>query len=1563
MCSIEFGRGGMASEPGGRADKLGNEFERLWAVRHLIELIAGKATWFRIEALGDDEKGTEFWVGRPDGVREAHQCKRENGTVGKWSVADLEAKGIIKAAKFQLNRDPSHRFVFASVDKASHLSDLCDRVERCDDPAEFVTHLTATSAGLKNEFDTLCRRLGLDPESPGDAERVVDFLRRFRPEVVDKFRLLRDVKELCARWVDGEPGDVVAALKDLLDSSIGKTLGEPEVISSLPVGAHPRDLAKEPTLRAALDELRDRFDRSYRHLLIGGKPLGRKESTDLATMLTEDDGPRLVLLHGSGGDGKSGVAFEVVDQLRLRGIPCLPLRLDRDRPQDSPFKFGKSLGLPASPASCLAAAAGGTPGVLFLDQVDAIRWTAAHSAHAWDTCERTVAEALRCSNLRVVLVCRSFDLEDDPRIKGWEKENKAIRVKVGLLDDGTVDAVISSRGVSPATIQARQREILRSPQGLSLWLALHEGENHSPVFRTMTDLMRKFWDLIRRRLSELKEGQYEALLEALVTHMDRHGVLSAPRTVVDQWPGEVDALLSMNALVEGRGGRLLFSHQSFLDYLTAIRILRQVHAGTGTVLDWLAADDQSLFRRSQLRQILTLLRDDAPRQFLDSMKDLLYGTGVRFHLQHLAAQMLGHAEIPTEEEIELVLSLLGRPEWVDHVFFQILAGRESWFDALHQRGILRRWLEGKDERKINLAICIVERIVETRGADVESLLLDRGREKWPGRLVASVWRTPPEKLTEGLFDAVVELRRRGEWIAQDFVNWKSLAQASPARCLRMLETKIFQHLDELEATTRGVKAGYRDQEVTSMLVELSSLADSAAAMPIESWDRHVPCYLRVSRLLRRLRRRSRRLGGDPIVYNTDYLARQIRRVLRRLLIAAGRVMARDISQAFWDRAGSESHRARSLQRLIDCCTSQGPDDRADVAIRRLLREPSRFRSDGGDRGAAYRSAWKVLRRYSGCCSDQTFAELQAAVLAHWPAEERDAYRRCHDRVLRESIWGSQHNCDVLECNDLGLGQYLLLSGMPKRRLSPDLSDRLGVFRRKFGAIEPLLKGRPKDKGGTVGSTIPDDRLHKVSDRNWLKIVRREWSSRSRHLKQMEPDRVGEVSVNMFARDLGRVAALQPVRFAGLALRIPVDCDPRYPAAILQALAERKPPTGTPNVPPEEQATVPQIEAIIQRFAPHEGDREFAMSVCRAIRERYDAAWGDDTLLLLSQLASGHADPQPGRYAISRANSPDRDSKGGDEPDVAMFSNDCVRGAAAGAIQAVLFDHPERLGLLRSAIDSLLDDPHPAVRAAAIGLALPLYNINRQDAVDAFLKACSHPDDAVLRAHDLNHFLMYTILNFVDRLRPLIERMVASSVGKVAKAGAAWATLAWAHRGLFDDIVTVCVDGTRWKRMGVAEALSKAVAKGHDRPAFLDQLRSLFDDADKEVRQVASGVFRIGELYDQPSGPSLAKSFLQSRALDEYVDELLYGLEALTGHLKPYESVICGLADRFAGPLVAEARDHRTRRPLHAVLLAKVLLRLYEQSEHDRGLRRKCLNAWDGLLRQGIGYDVLQNVDA
>jgi hypothetical protein len=210
----------MASERGGRADKLGNEFERLWVVRHLIELVAGKADSVRIECLGDDERGTEFWVSRPDGTSEAHQCKRENGSAGRWSITELEAKRIISNAKFQLDRDPAYRFVFVSGDKAPLLSTLCDRAARSESPSQFRGHSVTTSRDLERGFRTLCSYLDLDPDNIPDVDKALDFLRRFRPLIEDTIAIRGRVEDVAEAWLTGDSTEAVAVLKDSYEMMI-----------------------------------------------------------------------------------------------------------------------------------------------------------------------------------------------------------------------------------------------------------------------------------------------------------------------------------------------------------------------------------------------------------------------------------------------------------------------------------------------------------------------------------------------------------------------------------------------------------------------------------------------------------------------------------------------------------------------------------------------------------------------------------------------------------------------------------------------------------------------------------------------------------------------------------------------------------------------------------------------------------------------------------------------------------------------------------------------------------------------------------------------------------------------------------------------------------------------------------------------------------------------------------------------------------------------------------------------------------------------------------------------
>ena len=240
----------MASIPGGSADKLGNEFERLWTVRHLIQVLAGDAISVQIEALGHDERGTEFWVSLPNGIRQAHQAKRENGSHGAWSAADLNAKGVLKHAKFQLDRDPKHEFIFLSGDKAPSLADLNERAMRGDSDDDFYTIATATTAKLKSELDAVARYLELDPVDLEQRAAIREFLRRFHVRVVDKQALRGEVEDLAGRWVSGDPATVVSVLESFIsrNENMGRSLRQGDVIAVLPPGSTPMDLRKDPSL-------------------------------------------------------------------------------------------------------------------------------------------------------------------------------------------------------------------------------------------------------------------------------------------------------------------------------------------------------------------------------------------------------------------------------------------------------------------------------------------------------------------------------------------------------------------------------------------------------------------------------------------------------------------------------------------------------------------------------------------------------------------------------------------------------------------------------------------------------------------------------------------------------------------------------------------------------------------------------------------------------------------------------------------------------------------------------------------------------------------------------------------------------------------------------------------------------------------------------------------------------------------------------------------------------------------------------------------------------------------
>jgi hypothetical protein len=191
----------------------------------------------------------------------------------------------------------------------------------------------------------------------------------------------------------------------------------------------PRNLGQNPNIPAAIKKLQEQFRDALETNLIDGEMISRPEPEKLCELACEPGQAKLIFVTGESGAGKSGVILQVVKLLGQREVPFLPLRLDTDYPHSNVQKYSRDdLNLPGSPSDCLRALAGERRAVLLVDQLDAIRWTSRNSDKAWEICKEILDDALRTHEMTVIVVGRTMDFQDDPKIKSWRDENNAAGV-------------------------------------------------------------------------------------------------------------------------------------------------------------------------------------------------------------------------------------------------------------------------------------------------------------------------------------------------------------------------------------------------------------------------------------------------------------------------------------------------------------------------------------------------------------------------------------------------------------------------------------------------------------------------------------------------------------------------------------------------------------------------------------------------------------------------------------------------------------------------------------------------------------------------------------------------------------------------------------------------------------------------------------------------------------------------------------------------------------------------------------------------------------------------------
>ena len=1492
--------------PGGPSDKAGNRYEYLWTVRCMMRVMKGEADSIHLEPAGDEGKGIEFTVQTSSGA-EHHQVKRQLTGRGVWPLGELESRGVLSHFCQKL-QDPRSSCVFTSSHAAHPLDELEKRAKNSSSWEDFEANFISSN-DWNSKFNDLHNRWN----SP-NREETYNRLKRVSVRMMDEDGLRESAEFGLESLVSGEPSNVLSALLDFASQQVHRVLSATEIWEFLQLRGFAKQVwDTDHTVTDSIVDLNQTYLSGIQPLGIGGEVVPRAE-VDLILDSFDDSSARAVMVSGRAGVGKTAVISQTLQRIKDRDWPMLALRVDRLDPSTTPIELGSALGLPASPVSVLAAIADGRDCLLVIDQVDAVSQASGRNPEFFDCISAMLHQAQAHDNIKVLTACRKFDIDNDPRIRELTRDGGiAKEIPVYQFDEETVRALTEKLGIDPRALSQKQIDLLRLPIHLRLLEeALPEGDGNSTGFQTPKDLFDRFWNyklkVIHRRVGP---SRVEGVMHRIVRNMTDRQVLSVPAGLLDEYEDALSVMVSENVLVKD-GQRVSFFHESFFDYIFARRMVSDPDFD---FVSYILEQGQSLFIRSQVRQVLLHVRDISTRDCSRNLETILTNKEIRPHLKTIVLSLLGTFDDPAEEEWDVVEPLLGT-ELEGHVWAAV-RGSTGWFDLLDSLGAMEQWLRSGDEGTINRVLWLLTFVQKERSERTAELLsrFVGSSELWNTRLAGLFTRSDIAS-SRAFFDFVLTLISTGAVDGMLYPGrggdhfWLPVEKVVKSHPDWICEL-IAAYLDRLLLVVGGPGNGEEfplefSRESTGEQV----IADAANSAPQRFVELLFP------RMISMMETYAYHSHGPPWpdrVWGHGVIAREDgldNRLLAGLEFSLCWMALNDPDQfRAYANALKESEFA-TAQNLLLRSYAVASKLFADEAVGYLLEDPKQRFSIGYVSTSSAHAAEHLVGAVTPFCSSELYRSLEVAILDYYPEHERGPQGR--------RSWG--------------LSQFRLLTNLEPSRLSERGLRRFQELQRKFqnpGLLEP--RGV---EGGWVASPIPESSASKMSDDEWLGAIKH-YSSNS---PSNEPAKFLVGGAHELSQLLETQTNEDPSRFAKLVHRIPDNSNTSYFEAILRGL---------------DGADI-DMEAVVQAcLRCHQiPGCPLGRWVTRPLAHFAGSQLPDKALQMVAWYATEHPNPDP--EMVSSETPYYLGGRKNQRYDPIMVGINSVRGSAAGTIARLLFQDEYYLSFFEPHLRLMVRDPSDATRACVAEALLGVLRHNRDLAGELFLELCD-ADERLLATRFFEDFLRYAIPTHFTELETVLHRMIQSGDEAVATAGARWSCYATLTVEEALPLASQCPSGSKSQRLGAAEVYAANLKLSAHRSVSEEILGKLFYDSEVEVRHKAAGCFYGFEGRELSDATSLVVEFIQSPAFEPDHNPLFDALEKTTAHIPEVVLMAC---DRVFELAAEKTGDLSTAVAGTSSTIAKLIVRVYSRTT-DPSVRSRCLDIIDKMSLFGAyGLDVI-----
>ncbi|MDR0126041.1 hypothetical protein [Bacillus zhangzhouensis] len=1306
------------------------------------------------------------------------------------------------------------------------------------------------------------------------------------------------------------------AILSIVDESIGKsegkilrTIGE---LSDDYLLARNKHLLSNEQIKPRLLELNREYKSAF--IPLGNSLIKRKEFSICREAL---DSEKSLIIHGKAGRGKSGCTEDVINYCEENEIPYLAIKLDKRVPSMTAEKWGEELGLPASITHCIHSVSKNKRAVIILDQLDALRWTLAHSRDALLVCSQIINQVETLNNDRenkisVVFVCRTHDLENDNNIRALFKKNDSKegviqwdKVQINELDEELVKGIVGKRYEQ---LTSKLKEILRISSNLYIWKQLDPGKVYAEC-STASHLISEWWGQLSEKCYEfgLREDNLYQIKDKMVTFLEKSSRIFIPLSILNENKSTLE-FLSSNAFLIIQDRKVSFAHQSILDCFLADKMLQRYYDGEDIVDIIGTKDKQTPGKRYQVQMFLQNLFEIDSHDFITVGQKMLEANQIRHFVKFVFFEVLNQIDKIDESIQYFIISNCENEKYGNKIIDNVIFSKPKYIKLLRQCGILEKWFNtpSKKDLVINLLVSISPNFEADDITFIEKYVF-KSREE--DNKFSKCFLHDINQDTDELFELRLKFYKRYPSIADDYLDFKVMLKNDEIRAIRLLyillENKIKSKSEQFYTYEDEIL--YEDSEilinngekVLNLLLSFVPI-DKDASLIYSEWSGF---YIH---------------------------KRGIERTSIQIIKKANAAIISQHPEKFFDYYKKFMGKGNDIfNEIILDGLFRLSENYSDVVINYLFSDLNSnvFDNTSGN-GDKLLLAKQILEKHTRYCSEVIFNLLEERVLTYLSPQAKDVYRR---RIN----YNREKNGHTVYWSFWGDFQKEILEVLPYNRLSIQAKNLLSILRRKFPEGSTLYK-YSNGHSGWVSSPVTGKKLN---NKRWLEILINTKLIHKDHSRWKEVSG-GFIhnSIEEFASSFSNAVSKEPERMINLVLSNKEKVLNAYVDSLFSGVASSK---ELGNVPAE------LLEKMILTY-PYDYTSYRANDICSIIRDRKNVKWSQEILDVLKDIAINHENPELG--IVNVTNNEDKEMRS-----YAMLQSNainCVRGNAAQAIAELLWNESTLFKQFKDTIERLISDENPAVKLASLFALWPAYNIERVWASEVILIQYNK-DYRLAGFYDTKNMLFLLYPKYREQVLKTIKKCYESEDKDLNEMGANCLSEMFIRNNEFSEIINNVDAMSEAQAKAILHMATNYFNKGEFNTIVKDLIRK-FKASTLDLEMPISRLF-YDKLVDLKRDKDFLIEILNSGLSRSSVHAFVHYLEEKSKSIVDYKEIIFSMSyhllgnevDKFKGIWGIEDE------------ISKLIIGLYDETSNStipeiKDIANECLDIWDLMFEKQFG---------